>query len=169
MVGRKTLSLAVLLLVALSVVGGCRGAQTDDDVIDEGFVSVGNRQKGPLPGLELVDPASVADPTAISPGVALDPGTYVVVLSGDSVASAQWEENLSLGLPALTFQFDQAGTSILSEWTTGHVGDALIVVFDGKVIMAPQINEPIVDGSLMISTDEASGLDPLKSVVPLKE
>ncbi len=48
-------------------------------------------------------------------------------------------------------EFNKEGTKIFREWTRVHVGDYLAIFFDGKLLTAPVINEPIPNGQAVIS------------------
>lgn len=48
-------------------------------------------------------------------------------------------------------EFNSEGTAIFRDFTRRHVGDILAIFFDGKLLTAPRINEPIPSGSAEIS------------------
>jgi carboxylesterase type B len=63
---------------------------------------------------------------------------------------------------AVSFRFDDYGARRLEAFTTAHVGERFAVVLDGKVMSAPTVTSPIVNGSGLIdggfTAREASAL-----------
>jgi len=53
--------------------------------------------------------------------------------------------------PIINIQFNERGTKIFREFTRRHVHDILAIFFDGKILTAPRINEPIPSGRAQIS------------------
>ncbi len=51
----------------------------------------------------------------------------------------------------VSIEFNREGTEIFRRFTRAHVGDYLAVFFDGKLLTAPTINEPIPSGKAEIS------------------
>ena len=51
----------------------------------------------------------------------------------------------------LTLTLNAAATKTFASYTGGHVGDAFAVLVDGKVSIAPIINEPIPSGSIVVT------------------
>lgn len=72
-----------------------------------------------------------------------------VLLDGDSLVNAQLE--YLQGQPVVLFELDPAGTSRFGEVTEAAVGRQLAIVFDGKVLSAPLITNPIAGGRGLIS------------------
>ncbi len=54
------------------------------------------------------------------------------------------------GVPVVSFRFDSAGGKRFARATTENVGKPFAIVLDGRVISAPNINEPILGGSGII-------------------
>ncbi len=71
------------------------------------------------------------------------------VLSGDLLtgATATYER----GQPVVAFKFNSLGARKFAEITRKNVGKPFAIVLDNKVITAPRINEPILNGSGIIS------------------
>ncbi|MCG8508084.1 MAG: protein translocase subunit SecD, partial [Rhodospirillales bacterium] len=112
-------------------------------------VSVGEAMGGRLPpGSVLMQDAS----ETLSDG---SPQMYVVrkrvMLSGDSLVSAQPGTDQRTSEPVVNFRFDAAGGKRFGDVTRDNVNRLLAIVLDGKVISAPQIREPILGGSGQIS------------------
>lgn len=55
------------------------------------------------------------------------------------------------GEPILNFRFTPNASKGFGRWTTANVGERLAIVFEGEVVSAPVIREPILGGSGMIS------------------
>lgn len=84
-----------------------------------------------------------------------NPATRVVVrrqpsLFGESLVDAQSSRS-DTGLPAVHFRFDSMGARRFAEITRENVNQRFAIVLDGKVLTAPNINEPITGGSGQIT------------------
>jgi protein-export membrane protein SecD len=73
------------------------------------------------------------------------------LLSGDDLNRAFPSFDQRTGEPIVSFQFDNRGSRIFGQVTTENVDKRFAVVLDGRVITAPNINEPILGGSGQIS------------------
>jgi protein-export membrane protein SecD len=66
------------------------------------------------------------------------------------------------GEPIVTIHFNEEGARLFEEITRNHVGERLAIFLDGEMISAPNINEPILGGTAMVSggftVDEAREL-----------
>jgi preprotein translocase subunit SecD len=72
-----------------------------------------------------------------------------VVVSGENLIDAQ--PTFQNGEPVVSFRFDTAGGRRFGEATSQNVGKQLAIVLDDQVISAPQIREPILGGSGVIT------------------
>jgi preprotein translocase subunit SecD len=83
-----------------------------------------------------------------------------VMVSGENLIDAQ--PTFQQGEPIVSFRFDAVGGKRFGDITSQNVGKNLAIVLDGQVISAPQIREPILGGSGVItggfSVDEAQDL-----------
>ncbi|HEX2647178.1 MAG TPA: protein translocase subunit SecD [Candidatus Dormibacteraeota bacterium] len=72
-----------------------------------------------------------------------------VMVGGDTLIDAQatFQENQ----PVVSFKFDAAGARRFGDATRENVHKPFAIVLDGKVISAPEIREPILGGSGIIS------------------
>ena len=72
-----------------------------------------------------------------------------VELSGENLIDAQpsFQDNQ----PVVSFRFDNAGARKFGKITQENVGKPFAIVLDDKVISAPNIREPILGGSGIIS------------------
>ena len=99
------------------------------------------------PGSELLPGYNESDPTG-------KPVMYLVqrrvMVSGDTLvdARASFDQN---GRPDVSFRFDSAGARRFAEVTKSNVGKPFAIVLDRKVISAPNIREPILTGSGIIT------------------
>ena len=74
-----------------------------------------------------------------------------IVMSGDNLVDAQPSIKNQQNEPTVSFTLDRLGAQKFGRATTDNVGKRLAIVLDGKVISAPNINEPITSGNGMIS------------------
>ena len=72
-------------------------------------------------------------------------------LLGERLRNATAGFDQRLGQPVVSFQLDRAGARQFAELTQRQVGRPLVVVLDDRVLSAPVIREPILDGSGQIS------------------
>jgi preprotein translocase subunit SecD len=102
--------------------------------------------------LEFVDVASIQTSETVKEGTKLVKGTYQVALTGDVIQTAQAEADTdNPGFYAVSMTFNKGGTEEWGKITTRLVGQPVAIVLDGIVQSAPQIREPILDGSSNIS------------------
>ena len=103
------------------------------------------------------DPAEAAQ-GRVPPGSQILPniagGAIVVkrraIISGDQLVDSQVSTDQN-GAPAVSFRFDSTGGRKFAQATQENVGKPFAIVLDNKVISAPNINEPILGGSGIIS------------------
>ncbi len=74
-----------------------------------------------------------------------------IVMSGENLIDAQPSVQNQKNEPIVSFTLDRLGAQKFGRATTDNVGKRLAIVLDGKIISAPNINEPITTGSGMIS------------------
>ena len=78
-----------------------------------------------------------------------------VVLSGANVTSAQAasQKDSTMGNTeyVVSLAFDNEGATAFADATSANVGKQIYIVYDGDVISAPVVNEPITDGKCIIS------------------
>lgn len=72
-----------------------------------------------------------------------------VMVSGESLIDAQ--PTFDQGEPIVSFRFDAAGGKRFGDVTSHNVGKRLAIVLDDQVISAPNIREPILGGSGVIT------------------
>jgi preprotein translocase subunit SecD len=110
---------------------------------------------------KLVDTA--ADPEEVAQGRA-PPGSQILpvqqggqvvvkrraIITGDQLVDSQVSTDQN-GAPAVSFRFDSTGGRRFAQATTENVGKPFAIILDGMVISAPNINEPILGGSGVIS------------------
>lgn len=73
-----------------------------------------------------------------------------VYLSGENLVDAQASYSQN-NAPVVSFRFDSVGARKFGRLTSKARGRQLAIVLDGKVISAPNINEPILGGSGIIT------------------
>ncbi len=74
-----------------------------------------------------------------------------IVMSGENLIDAQPTVQSQNNEPIVSFTLDRLGAQKFGRVTTDNVGVRLAIVLDGKIISAPNINEPIIGGNGMIS------------------
>ncbi|MFO1113455.1 MAG: protein translocase subunit SecD [Rhodospirillales bacterium] len=72
-----------------------------------------------------------------------------VMLSGESLVDSQ--PTFDQGQPIVSFRFDSVGGKRFGDITSHNVGKRLAIVLDDQVISAPNIREPILGGSGVIT------------------
>jgi preprotein translocase subunit SecD len=70
-----------------------------------------------------------------------------VLVSGADLTDAQPSFDPRTGDPVVTFRFNSAGARKFGQATTDNVGKRFAAVLDNEVITAPQIHDPILQGS----------------------
>ncbi len=76
------------------------------------------------------------------------------ILTGTDVASAEagsQKDSLGNAEYVVSLTFTDAGKSAFGEATSAHVGEQIMIVYDGEVISAPVVKEAITDGRCVIS------------------
>ncbi len=74
-----------------------------------------------------------------------------IVMSGENLIDAQPSIQNQQNEPTVSFTLDRIGSQKFGRTTTDNVGKRLAIVLDGKIISAPNINEPITSGKGVIS------------------
>ena len=72
-------------------------------------------------------------------------------IKGDSLTNAVQSNDQRTNAAVVSITFDQQGGSKFAKLTTENVNKPFAIILDGKVISAPNINEPILGGSAQIS------------------
>lgn len=71
------------------------------------------------------------------------------IISGEMLVDAQ--ATVQYGAPVVQFRLNTLGAKLFGDVTSKNAGKQLAIVLDNKVISAPNINEPILGGSGIIS------------------
>ena len=104
-------------------------------------------------------------PADIARGIARPGSAIYPMANGDPAIAVRLDggglgENLThaiasidphTGQAVVELRFDVDGERALAELTSANVGRPIAIVLDGEVLSAPTIQEPILDGALMIS------------------
>lgn len=72
-------------------------------------------------------------------------------IKGDNLTNAQQGFSPQGNQPVVNITFNQQGGSRFAKLTTENVNRPFAIILDGKVLSAPNINEPILGGSAQIS------------------
>jgi len=97
----------------------------------------------------LVPPSSILLPAPDEPGGQLLVRKRVIV-SGDNLTKAQVGTD-QYQRPAIDFSFDGEGARKFGQTTAANSKKRFAIIMDGHVVSAPQINEPILNGSGQIT------------------
>jgi preprotein translocase subunit SecD len=98
------------------------------------------------PGSEIVPYAEGADFAGSSIAVERLGG-----IRGDNLTNAQQSFDPQTNEPVVSITFDADGTRRFARLTSENVGRPFAMILDGKVLSAPNINEPILGGQAQIS------------------
>lgn len=99
------------------------------------------------PGSEIVPFADPAEGRG-APAIAVK---RLGGIKGDQLTDARQSFAQQNNEPVVSIQFDQQGGAKFAKLTTENVNKPFAIILDGKVISAPNINEPILGGSAQIS------------------
>ena len=72
-------------------------------------------------------------------------------IKGDNLINAQQSFDQQTNEPVVNIQFDQQGGARFAKLTQENVNKPFAIILDGKVLSAPNINEPILGGSAQIA------------------
>ena len=72
-------------------------------------------------------------------------------IKGDELSDAKQSFESRTNEPVVSITFDQQGGAKFAKLTTENVNRPFAIILDGKVLSAPNINEPILGGSAQIS------------------
>lgn len=97
------------------------------------------------PGSQIVPYADASE------GVAAIAVKRLGGIKGDSLTNAQQGFSPNTNEPVVNIQFDRQGGAKFAKLTTDNVNRPFAIILDGKVLSAPNINEPILGGSAQIS------------------
>ena len=99
------------------------------------------------PGSEIVPYANPAEYGGV-PAIAVK---RLGGIKGDSLTDARQTFEQQNNEPVVSITFDQSGGAKFAKLTTENVNRPFAIILDGKVLSAPNINEPILGGSAQIS------------------
>jgi preprotein translocase subunit SecD len=99
------------------------------------------------PGSEIVPYANPADGGGV-PAIAVK---RLGGIKGDQLTDAMQSFAQQTNEPVVSITFDQQGGAKFAKLTTENVNRPFAIILDGKVLSAPNINEPILGGSAQIS------------------
>lgn len=74
-----------------------------------------------------------------------------VMVSGDELIDAQQSYDQQSNAPVVSIRFNGSGANKFARITQQNVNKRFAMILDGKVLSAPNINEPILGGSAQIS------------------
>lgn len=134
---------------------------------------------GMLPGVQVVAASKLAeaDKQAISQWIAAgNPSDGAPTLNADSytplvdghvlLATTDTTSNNGIVEPVLVLQLDPEGTKLLADYTGAHPNETIVVVLNGRVVMASTLPSPITDGRIVVSGDQAWIDSVAKSILP---
>lgn len=76
-----------------------------------------------------------------------------VILDGTDIqkADAVWYQEYNVTHNAVSLVLNEGGAAKFAKATTAHVGEPIAIVYDGEVISAPVVQQPLTDGKAQIS------------------
>lgn len=85
-----------------------------------------------------------------------------IILDGTDIAGAEagWYQEYGLSKNVVSLTLNDTGRAKFATATTAHVGEAIAIVYDGEVISAPMVQEPLTEGKAQITgnfTAETAG------------
>jgi preprotein translocase subunit SecD len=102
----------------------------------------------------IAPPGSIIVPYAAAPG-GRAPGAIAVKrlggIKGDQLVDAKQSFGQQNNEAVVSITFNQQGGAKFAKLTSENVGKPFAIILDGKVLSAPNINEPILGGSAQIS------------------
>ncbi|MBP3616623.1 MAG: protein translocase subunit SecD [Lachnospiraceae bacterium] len=87
-----------------------------------------------------------------------------IILDGTDIQDADpmWYEEYGIQKNVVDLVLKPSGTEKFAKATTAHVGEPIAIVYDGEVVSAPVVQQPLTDGKAQISgsftTEEAMNL-----------
>ena len=87
-----------------------------------------------------------------------------VILDGSDIQSAEagWYSEYGINQNVVSLTLNDTGRVKFAEATSAHVGEVIAIVYDGEIVNAPQVQQPLTDGKAQISgnftPEEASNL-----------
>lgn len=159
-------ALAIIVGVSAGSVGCSAGASKPTAPLQEPVASL---PSGTIPGLELVDVASLpmgekanidgwqAGGAAQESAPKLKAKTYKPIAASAHLLSAEVSTDTANGiaLKVVLLTFDPTGTKALATYSAKHVGGSFAVVVKGQVIDVLQVSQPITDGKVLDTTSPA--------------
>ncbi|NOZ05690.1 MAG: protein translocase subunit SecD [Chloroflexi bacterium] len=101
--------------------------------------------------LTVTTPLTVTGPLSdTSPPAVASTRVFTTVMTGKHLKSASVSFD-NLGKPQISFELTGEGAKIFADYTRSHVGKILAIVLDKKVISAPRIQSPILEGRGVIT------------------
>ncbi len=87
-----------------------------------------------------------------------------IILDGSDIqgAEAGWYSEYGMNQNVVSLTLNETGKAKFAKATTANVGEAIAIVYDGEVVSAPTVQQPLTDGKAQISgnftAEEASNL-----------
>ncbi|MDO8657528.1 MAG: protein translocase subunit SecD [Candidatus Levybacteria bacterium] len=107
--------------------------------------------------------AKLASPSAFPAGItSLFSNPKKTGLTGSDLQQTNVSFDQNTGKPQVQLAFTTNGSKKFADITKRNVGKAVVIVLDNQIIEAPRVNEPIINGSAVITgsftTDQAKAL-----------
>jgi preprotein translocase subunit SecD len=99
-----------------------------------------------------------------APDYLLHPGTgepFTTILTGHGLQSAVPAYNDMIATWQISFELTEEGGEIFGPYTASHIGEALAIVLDGKILSAPTLQTELTTGAVItgqFTEDEAKTL-----------
>jgi preprotein translocase subunit SecD len=126
-------------------------AETPTSTEAENTPTVGATSTEGTPDADTTPTLSSTQTVVITPSPSPTPKVFHTVLTGAQLEHAYVTQNPNTNEIVVAIEFSEEGGQIFSAYTSAHVGGILGIVLDKRLISAPYINEPITEGSALIS------------------
>jgi preprotein translocase subunit SecD len=94
--------------------------------------------------------SGTAPPEEEAEAGALAPTVYHTIMTGAAIEQVGVTRN-AVGANEVAFQLTSEGSAIFADFTTNNVGNVLAIVLDKEVVSTPTIQNPITEGSGVIT------------------
>ena len=108
-------------------------------------------------GEDIVPSTALTDTEALTgTEYAYDGQVFNTIMTGRHLKDAGLSTD-DVGQIVIAFELTDEGAEIFRDYTIDHVGDIVAIILDKEVVSAPVINQPITDGSGIISSNVPGG------------
>ena len=175
----RAIATAAIVLMLVAVAGCSSPSSSPSSTTSQTPVVAPKMVRGALPGLQVVAVSKLTktDQRAIemwqlAGGAAdteptLTAGTYKPLIDGHVLEATEDTSSANgIAVSVITVHFDPEGTRLLADATTANAASSLAVVLNGRVILAPTVQQPITTGQIVIDGPAETVDAVAKAIVP---